>query len=499
VLCAPDVARAAPWKGLDMSSSEPLSPLDATFLELEDADTTAHMHIGGVLVFDPLPGGGTPTLARLRRHLERRLGALPRYRQKLSRRATGGLRWPEWEPDDHFDIATHVTRAALPKPGGERELLEWAADFWSHRLDRGRPLWRVVLLEGLAGGRWALVTKTHHCLVDGVGSVDAGAVLLDAEPNPGRWKAPVPTHNHPPSTPNAIRRLAGVPIAAAEAAVDAIRHPRHAAEGLDHARALVELLVRDELIAAPRGSLNVQLSEHRRLAVTEVPLDDIKAIRRALGGTVNDVILALVTAGLRELLLERGETPPAAGLRAMVPVNVRDAAEHLEMGNRITSLFVHLPVSVAEPRARYRRVRAETMRLKASHQAAGGRLLVDLAGLAPPALHSVVAQALFATRLFNVTVTNVPGSPTTLYAFGAPLRRVIPLVPLAAEHAVAVAAFSYDGTVFFCVDADRDAAPDADRVTAGIDAEVEALAAVADAAATAAAREAKLAREVAWR
>jgi WS/DGAT/MGAT family acyltransferase len=286
-----------------------------------------------------------------------------------------------------------------------------------------------------------------------------------------------------------------LPVAAAEAAVDAVRHPRRAAEGLEAGRALVELLLRDELIAAPRSSVNVQLSEHRRLAVTEIALADIKTIKRALGGTVNDVILSLVTAGLRELLLTRGETPPAAGLRAMVPVNIRAADEHLELGNRITSLFVHLPVAVEGSRARYRRVRAETMRLKASHQAAGGRLLVDLAGLAPPVLHSVVAQSLFATRLFNVTVTNVPASPTTLYAFGAPLRRVIPLVPLAAEHAVAVAALSYDGTVFFCVHADRDAAPDADRVVAGIEDELAALGAVADSAAAVAAREAAYARK----
>jgi diacylglycerol O-acyltransferase len=478
-----------------MSATEPLSPLDATFLELEDADPTAHMHIGGVLVFDPLPGGGVPTLARVRHHLERRLEALPRYRRRLSRRTTGGLRQLQWEPDD-LDITAHVTRAALPKPGGERELLAWAADFWSHRLDRARPLWRTVLLEGLAGGRWALVTKTHHCLVDGVGSIDAGTVLLDSEPRPGPWSPPTRTHPaQAGGSGSPLRRLAGVPIAAAEATAGAVRHPRRAAEALDAARALLELLVRDELVASPRASINVPLSEHRRLAVTELPLADIKSIKRALGGTVNDVILSLVTAGLRELLLMRGETPPAAGLRAMVPVNVRAAAEHLELGNRITSLFVHLPVSVAEPRARYRRVRAETMRLKASHQAAGGKLLIDLAGLAPPAVHSVVAQALFATRLFNVTVTNVPGSQSTLYAFGAPLRRVIPLVPLAAEHSVAVAALSYDGKVCFCVHADRDAAPDADRVVEGIQAELDALGLVAERAAAIAAREAALARQ----
>jgi diacylglycerol O-acyltransferase len=476
-----------------MPTTEPLSPLDATFLELEEADVTAHMHIGAILVFDALPGGGTPTLTRLRRHLERRLDELPRYRQRLSSRTTGGLHWPVWEPDERFEIAAHVTRAALPKPGGERELLAWAADFWSHRLDRGRPLWRVVLLEGLAGGRWALVTKTHHCLVDGVGSVDAGSILLDTEPTPPRRQpAPRTPPVAAPRSPGALRRLAGLSLSAAEAAVDVVRHPRHAAEGLDSARALVELLVRDELVAAPSTSLNVALSEHRRLAVTEVSLEEIKAIKRALGGTVNDVVLALVTAGLRDLLIARGETPPAAGLRAMVPVNIRAAAERVELGNRITSLFVHLPVFVAEPRARYRRVRAETVRLKASHQAAGSRLLIDLAGIAPPVLHSVIAQSLFATRLFNVTVTNVPASPSTVYAFGAPLRRIIPLVPLAAEHAVGVAALSYGDTVCFCVHADRDAVPDVERIAAGIADELQALGAVADHAAAATAREAAL-------
>jgi WS/DGAT/MGAT family acyltransferase len=190
---------------------------------------------------------------------------------------------------------------------------------------------------------------------------------------------------------------------------------------------------------------------------------------------VNDVVLSLVTAGLRDLLLGRGEQPPAVGLRAMVPVNVRVAVDRLALGNKITSLFVHLPVWAGDPEARYGAVRAEADRLKAGRQAAGGTLLIDLAGLAPPALHSVLAQAVYATRLFNVTVTNVPGSPDTLYGFGAPLRRIVPLVPLAAEHAVAIAALSYDANVCFCVHADRDAAPDADRITAGIHAELRSL------------------------
>jgi diacylglycerol O-acyltransferase len=460
-----------------MSPTAELSALDATFLELEDADPTAHMHIGGMLIFDPLPNGKPPTLARLRRHVDRRLDALPRYRQKLSRRRTGRLHRPRWEPDERFDVATHVTRAALPAPGGERELLEWAGDFWSHRVDRARPLWRVVLLEGLSEGRWALATKTHHCLVDGVGAVDVSNALLDPAPHTRRAAArPRPDLLEEDDGSGWLRRLAAMPIAATGAAVDAVRHP---ADTVATARGMTEVLVRDELIAAPRASINVRLSEHRRLAVADVSLRDLKTIGRRLGGTVNDVVLALVTAGLRELLLSRGEAPPPAGLRAMVPVNLRAAAEHMELGNRITSLFVHLPVAAEDPEARLQGVRTETARLKAGHQAEGGRALMDLAGLAPPVLHSLLARTLFATRLFNVTVTNIPGPPDRLFAFGAPMRRAIPLVPLAAEHAVGVAAFSYAGEICVCVHADRDAVPDVARVTDGVLGELRVLRALA--------------------
>jgi WS/DGAT/MGAT family acyltransferase len=458
-----------------MSVSEPLSPLDATFLELEEADASAHMHIGGLLVFDPLPNGRAPTLARLRRHLDRRLDALPRYRRRLSSRTTGGLRWPDWEPDVDFDMAAHVTRAALPSPGGERQLLEWAADFWSHRLDRSRPLWRMVLLEGLAGGRWALVTKTHHCLVDGVGSIDVGSILLDVEPTGTRWRAPVRSHPVQGGHCGSVQRLATAPLAVAGTVADFVRHPGRAADAVGAARGLAELLLHDELIAAPHTSLNAPLSEHRRLAVADLELNEIKAIKRALGGTVNDVVLTLVTAGLRELLLGRSERPPDRGLRAMVPVNVRAAAEHLALGNKISSLFVELPVAAENAADRYHRVKAETSKLKAGYRTAGGTALVELAGLAPPVLHSVLAQSLFATRLFNVTVTNVPGPQSALYAFGAPMRRAIPLVPLAAEHTIGIAAMSYDGSVCICAHADRDTVPDVQRVIAGIRAELDAL------------------------
>ena len=350
--------------------SQQLSSLDVTFLELEDGDRSAHMHIGGILVFD----GPAPELEELRSHLEERLQGLPRYRQRLSRRTAGGLRRPEWKDDPDFDIDVHVTRAALPAPGGEEELLDWAGDFYSHRLDRSRPLWRSVLLEGLEDGRWALATKTHHCLVDGVGARDTATVMLDTSPSPPPWRTPEPP---PAPAHGALHELASLVTLPARV-------------GLDGARGLLELGLREELAAAPHTSLNVPLGEHRRLAVAHVELARVKVVREALGGTVNDVVLALVTAGLRRLLLARDEIPPAAGLRAMVPVNLRPPDGGAELGNQVSSLFVDLPVDEPDPDERFRRVRAEAGRRKAGHQAAGGHALIELGALAPPVLHSLV-------------------------------------------------------------------------------------------------------------
>ena len=466
-----------------------LSPLDATFLELEQADESAHMHIGGALVFDPRPDGPAPSLEDVREHLDRRLGHLPRYHRRLSEPRTGGLRWPAWEDDERFDLDAHVRRATLPAPGGDAELCDWLGDFWSHRLDRHRPLWEVVLLDGLEDGRWALVTKTHHAMVDGVGSVDAGYLMLDSEPRPaGEPELPAP----PPEGPRphwaggehrsrgsqalgALRWMPAHALRALRGGTDVALHPHKALELLERSRATVEVLLRDEVSAAPRSSLNCGMGATRSFAIVRVPLADLKSMKESLGGTVNDVALAAVTGGLRRLLDARGEEPPAQGLRAMVPMNVRQASEKLALGNRISSLFVHLPVAAATTADRYGRVMAEAESLKKSTQAVGTATIISLAGLAPPALHASIARALYATRLFNVTVTNVPGPQTTLYALGARLREIIPLVPLAAEHAVGVAIFSYDGTVVFGINVAADAVPDLDVLRDGIAAEIEAL------------------------
>lgn len=449
--------------------SEHVSALDATFLELEEADPSAHMHIGAVMVFDPLPDGHGPSLEQVRSHLEERLSAMPRFRQRLSEPTTGGLAWPSWIEDEDFDIAAHVRRAALPAPGDDLELEEWAAEFWSHRLERTRPLWEMVLLEGLEDGRWALVTKTHHCMVDGVGSVDVAHLLLDVEPSPPAREAS--------SMPAAPRRdggglpyLPALLLQGARAGVDAVLHPTALLEMTQRARALAELVLRNEVRAAPHTSLNGPIGKYRRFVVTEIPLEDLKRIKRRLGGTVNDVALVAATGGLHALLEARGERAPREGLRAMVPVNVRGAAEQLALGNRITSLFVHLPVAESEPLVRYAKVLQDAEGLKASDQAMAGSTLVQVAALAPPVMHSFLARALFATRLFNVTITNVPGPQMTLYAFGSPLRRVLGLVPLAAEHAVAIAILSYDGKVTFGIIADHETVPDVAIVADGIEA-----------------------------
>ena len=470
--------------------TEHLTPLDATFLELEQADEAAHMHIGGALVFDPRPDGSAPTLGEVSRHLDARLGHLPRYRRRLSEPRTGGLHWPAWEDDERFHLASHVRHATLPPPGGEEELCEWLGDFWSHRLDRHRPLWEVVLLDGLEGGRWALATKTHHAMVDGVGSVDVGYLMLDEEPEPSGAgpEAPATQERRPPSgEDHSARRsrrsqVAGVlrwmpehALRAARGGAEIALHPAKAFEMLERSRAAVEEILRDEVRRAPPSSLNCDMGATRSYAVVRVPLADLKFVKGRLGGTVNDVALAAVTGGLRRLLRARDEEPPAQGLRAMVPMNVRQASEKLALGNKVSSLFVHLPVAGATPAARYRSVVTEAQHRKAGTQSVGTSTIISLAGLAPPAVHASIARSLYATRLFNVTVTNVPGPQMTLYALGSRLREILPLVPLAAEHAVGVAIFSYDGNVVFGVNAAADAVPDLSVLQEGIAEEIRAL------------------------
>ncbi len=450
--------------------SEQLSMLDTMFLELEQFDEAAHMHIGAALVFDALPGGGTPTIGELRAHIRERVGMLPRYVQKLSDVHAGPLTWLTWEPAKAVDLDAHVHHATLPAPGGEAELHEWLGEFWSHRLDRRRPLWEMTLLDGLEDGRWALASKTHHCLVDGVGSLDIGHVLLDVSPEASPPQPLQMPGSEAQATEHGNGRFwfsPGLVVRGARAGVGAALHPR---ESLEKVRAAVELIVREEVIGAPKSSLNGPMSGTRQFATVRLDLADVKATKARLGGTVNDVVLALCAGGLRHLLLSRGDELPKSDLRAQVPVNIRPEEQEHAMGNELTSLFVELPVGEADPLARYQRVVERTEQLKAGSQRAGGKTIVDLADMGPPLAGALLARSMFGgTRMFNLTITNVPGPQTRLYALGAPLVEILPLVPLFAGHTVGIAVLSYDGQVVFGLNADRMAAPDVEVFAEGIE------------------------------
>lgn len=448
--------------------SNRLSALDATFLELEEQDQGALMSVGGVLVFDAPSSGEAPTVDELVEYLAPRLGQLPRYSQRLSAPRTGGWSWPRWVEDERFDLRDHIVHVALPAPGSDTELCEWTAEFYSHPLDRSRPLWQMALIDGLADGAWALAHKAHHCLDDGVGSADVLKVLLDSDPHSG------------PSAPSEARLAHGgasvqVPLPAApeqamqagwraaRASANAVRHPRQA---LSRARRVADLLVHDELVASHRTSLTAPIGSSRRFAVVAAELAELKEIRRRLGGTVNDVVLAACATGLRNLLLSRGEKPPVGGLRVMVPMNVRDG--RTAPGNHVSSWFVELPVAEPFPLARHRRIVSATLRRKRSQAATGATTVLDLAELTPPVFHAVLARSRFTGRLFDVTITNVPGPQTPLYALGAELRHVYPVVPLASGHTVGIAVFSYNGRVMFGVLADSESTPDIGLLALGI-------------------------------
>ncbi len=449
---------------------ERLSMLDTMFLELEQVDESAHMHIGAALIFDPLPGGETPDIGEFRDYIRERVGSLPRFAQQLSGTHAGSLTWLTWEPAKSLDADTHVHHATLPAPGGEAELQDWLGDFWSHRLDRHRPLWEMALIDGLEGGRWALATKTHHCLVDGVGSLDIAHVLLD----PSAQASP----SHPAQEPSSDAGIdehggghlwlsPGLVLRGARAGVGAALHPR---ESLDRLRAAVELIVREEVIGAPQSSLNGPMSGTRQFASVSFALADVKATKKRLGGTVNDVVLALCAGGLRHLLLSRGDELPERDLRAQVPVNIRGGEQEHALGNELTSLFVELPVSEGDPIERYRRVVERAEQLKLGSQRAGGKAIIDLADMGPPLAGALIARSMFGgTRMFNLTITNVPGPQEPLYALGAPLVEILPLVPLFAGHTVGIAVVSYAGKMVFGLNADSNAAPDVGVLAEGIE------------------------------
>jgi WS/DGAT/MGAT family acyltransferase len=445
--------------------TERLTALDVSFLYLE-SPTTA-MHVGGVARFAP-PETEPFDYDALCALVSRRISLVPRYRQKI-RWVPGHVANPVWVDDEDFDISYHVRRSALPRPGSDDQLRELVGRVQSRQLDRNRPLWEIYLVEGLADGHFAIITKTHHAMVDGISAIDIGTLILDVSPKP----RDIPDDYWVPARePGRLELLAG-------AVADTLHTPTQLVDtvrsGIADIRAIAGRVVetvggmaaiaRTSLRAAPDSPLNADIGEQRRYGMAATSLDDYKRIRKAHGGTVNDVVLTAVAGALRAWLLTRGEAVvPATTVRAMVPVSVRSEAQGGALGNRVSSYFVDLPVGEPNPVVRLHQVSYAMTAHKESGEAVGADALIALSGFAPPTIHSAAARLAsgLSRRLFNVVVTNVPGPQFPLYAVGAQMIDCYPVVPLAKGQAVSIGLTSYHGGVYYGLNADRDAMPDVD-------------------------------------
>jgi WS/DGAT/MGAT family acyltransferase len=448
-----------------------LSPLDAVFLELEQADAAAHMHIGWAAIFEPLPGCERPSLEKLREQVSDRLEESSVLRRRLSSPLVDPSSLPVWLPDPDFDVGQQICQAVLPGRGGHEELMGWLGEYFSQRLDRSQPLWETVLLENLDGGGWALVTKVHHCLVDGFSAANLGAALLDAEPQPEEGVTTLSDLVRmlgEESERNLFTRLRGVVGEAMSGGIDTALHPQNVGSIVAGSRVLAETLVGSQPSRAPRTSLNGAIGPTRRLSAVDLPLEEVERVRRELGGSVEDIGLAVVAGGLRRLFEERAEE--VDHLLALVPANLRRASEALADGNDVSSLFADLAIAEPDPVLRYRKIAAAAMRETTT---------AEISSLDPPMLQSVIARLSFTPRLFNLTITNVPALPITLYSLGARMRRTIPLVPIFSGHSLGVAVASYDGHLTIGLNADRDTLPDLELVRDGIEQSLHALARVA--------------------
>jgi diacylglycerol O-acyltransferase / wax synthase len=456
-----------------------MSPQDAMFISVEDERNP--MHIGNVSVFE----GPAPTYGDLVRTVASHLASLPRYRQRV-RFVPMGLGRPVWVDDPHFQILYHVRRTATPPPGSADELRNLAGRVFAQNLDRGKPLWELWMVEGLAGGNWALISKVHHCMVDGVSATDLLTVLLDREPQkrPGRTPA-----WHAAEEPSDFHLLAD---AVADAITDPFSRVRGAptvardvfASGLGMGN-LTDVWNFIGSLAGwtqpAAGSLNGPIGPHRRWSWASATLEEVKEIRAAFGGTVNDVVLSTITKGFRDLLRHRGEKVAGKVVRALVPVSVRRESEKGLYNNRVSGLFPGLPVGIDSPVARLNNIKEQMDGFKRSGQAVAGDVLTQLSGFAPPMLLAVSLRlALLAQqRLVQTVTTNVPGPQFPLYAAGKQMLYAYPYVPIAGSVPIGIAIFSYLGGLNFGVTADYDSVEDIDVLTRGIESGMSELLSVA--------------------
>lgn len=447
---------------------ERLTPLSAAFLEAEDVDSTASLAIGSFAIF----AGPAPTYDEFVQAIAGRLPLIPRYRQKL-RRVPLDLAPPAWVDDPGFDVRWHIRNTALPAPGGRDEIARLMSRVMSRRMDRSRPLWEYWFCEGLAGGRWALLSKIHHSMVDGVSGTDLYHLVLDPTPTPqpgvpDTWEPAAPVSGLV-FTGQAVWELASSPAHAARAVAGALGAPRRLARS-----ALLAARGTLALSGAARpvhgSSLTGPLDGSRRYAWTDVSLADIRTVRKRYSATVNDVALAVVSGAFRKLLLSRGEEPDAHALRSLVPVSTRKPGTESIPDNRVSLMLPYLPVDVADPEERLATVRRRVGELRWHHEPEAGDAITSVAeyGPFPPVSWGMRFGLRLPQRQIATVTTNVPGPPMTLYALGREVEEMLPYVPIADRVRIGVAMFSYRGVLTFGITADYASTPDIEVLTTGI-------------------------------
>jgi WS/DGAT/MGAT family acyltransferase len=470
-----------------MALYDRLSAQDRSFLDVESP--TSHMHVAGAFLFEaqPLarPEGGLD-IERIRAYVAARLHRIPRYRQRIE--------WipfenhPVWVDDDRFNIHYHVRHTSLPAPGDERQLKRLCGRILSQQLDRGKPLWEVWIVEGLEHDRMALVSKVHHCMVDGVSGIDLLQALLSPVPEktfdaPPRWLP-----NPPPSRGVLVRdaalRRASTPLRAVGALGAALREPQPAFARLGESVAGLAQALGSALRPASDTPLNQPIGAHRRFDWLAFDLDEVKRVKHALGGTVNDLVLATVSGAVGRFLEQRGLSrgrQRGLDFRAFCPVSVRSEAERGTLGNRVSSMIAPLPIAERDPRARLAAVSRAMGDLKQSKQALGAEVLASVSEWTAPTLITLAMRLGMAGRASNLIVTNVPGPQIPLYLLGARMTETYPMVPLFTNQGLGIALFSYSGGLYWGVCADWDLFPDLHDFVVHLDGSFRELCDAADA------------------
>ena len=471
-----------------MAIYDRLSAQDRSFLELEGP--SSHMHVAGCFIFERgelSTAAGGVDIDKLRDYVASRLHRIPRYRQRIA--------WipvenhPVWVDDDRFNIHYHVRHTGLPAPGDDRQLKRFCGRVMSQQLDRGKPLWEMWVVEGLEHDRFALVCKTHHCMVDGISGVDLLAVLLSPTPDKDFETAPRWLPNPAPSGAvllrDAMLRRVELPIALAGVVGAAMRDPEGTLARVSETVTALGETLQTAISPATDTPLNRPIGPHRRFDWVGFDVEEVKKVKNALGGTVNDVVLATVAGAVGRFLEQRGipyARQRAMDFRAFCPVSVRSASERGALGNRVSGMIAKLPIAETKPQRRLDRVRAITRQLKESKQALGAAVLTSVSEWTAPTLATMASRLAFENRTANMVVTNVPGPQIPLYLLGARMAETYPMVPLFASQGLGIALFSYAGGLYWGFVCDWDQFPDLHDFVCAIDASFRELCDAADAA-----------------